>query len=258
MKEKDRLYHLGFGRNDFEPNESTWVLLSGDPSRAERIAKAYLKKSRLLSSHRGLLFFEAETESGKKVLSATSGMGASSTSIIVNELSQLGLKKMIRVGTTGALQDRIQLADVVISQGSLCRQGAADDIAPKEFPAAADPFLTLQLRSAAIELKIPFHVGVTASVDTFYEGQERESSAHPALLRRHRGMIEEYRSLGVLNFEMESGVFFKMGLVYGFQAACVCGVLAKRSRSENVEEKVANLAEQRAIEVAIKAIEISS
>lgn len=257
MKQDTKLYHLGFGLKDLSSPETTSVLISGDPARAEKISKNYLKNSRQLSSHRGLVFFEAETESGRKVISATSGMGAPSMSIIVNELAQLGLKKMIRIGTTGALQDQIQLADVVISQASLCRQGAADDIAPAEFPAAADPFLTIQLESAARDLKIPFHVGVTASVDTFYEGQEREGSAHPALLRKHRGMIEEYRSLGILNFEMESGVFFKMGLVYGFKAACVCGVLARRVENEKPDLKTAELAESRAIEVAIKAIENS-
>lgn len=257
MKQDTKLYHLGFGLKDLSSPEATWVLISGDPARAEKISKNYLKNSRQLSSHRGLVFFEAETASGQKVISATSGMGAPSMSIVVNELSQLGLKKMIRIGTTGALQDQIQLGDVVISQAALCRQGAADDIAPAEFPAAADPFLTIQLESAARDLKMPFHVGVTASVDTFYEGQERESSAHPALLRKHRGMIEEYRSLGILNFEMESGVFFKMGLVYGFKAACVCGVLARRVENEKPDLKTAELAEARAIEVAIKAIESS-
>ena len=43
-----------------------------------------------------------------------------------------------------------------------------------------------------------------------------------------RGVTEEYRRLGILNYEMEAGTLFKMGLVYGFAAGCVCAVLAER------------------------------
>ena len=78
------------------------------------------------------------------------------------------------------------------------------------------------LAEAATAIDVPHHVGVMASVDTFFEGQERsESSANPRLLRRLRGMIEEYQALRILNFEMEAGTLFKMGAVYGFAAGCV-------------------------------------
>ncbi|MFN8569527.1 MAG: hypothetical protein U0Z44_18840 [Kouleothrix sp.] len=50
-----------------------------------------------------------------------------------------------------------------------------------------------------------YHIGITASVDTFYEGQERSASANPHLLRWLRGITDEYRHLNVLNYEMESG-----------------------------------------------------
>ena len=72
-----------------------------------------------------------------------------------------------------------------------------------------------------------------ASTDTFFEGQERTaSSANPRLLRRQRGMIDEYHDLGILNFEMEAGTLFKMGVVYGFAAGCVCAIIADRTEAE--------------------------
>ena len=73
-----------------------------------------------------------------------------------------------------------------------------------------------------------------ASVDTFFEGQERsESSANPHLLRRLRGMIDEYQGLGVLNFEMEAGTLFKMGAVYGFAAAASARSSPSAARPRN-------------------------
>ena len=127
----------------------------------------------------------------------------------------------------------MRTGSVVIGSGALTNQGAADDIAPPQFPAVADPFLTVALADAARRLGIAHHVGVMASTDTFFEGQERSaSSANPHLLRRLRGMIDEYHDLGVLNFEMEAGTLFKMGAVYGFAAGCVVGIIAQRSEDE--------------------------
>ena len=144
----------------------------------------------------------------------------------------------------------------VLSLRNLCRQGAADDIAPVEYPAAADPFVTVALAKAAGRLGIPHAVGVTASVDTFYEGQERSaSSANPHLLRSLRGMTEEFRHLNILNYEMEAGTLFKMGGVYGFRAGCVCGVVAQRTEGENVVLEAKGDAVERAIAVALAAAE---
>jgi uridine phosphorylase len=92
-------------------------------------------------------------------------------------------------------------------------------------------------------------------VDTFYEGQERSGGANPHLLRVNQGMILEYLNLNVLNFEMESGTLFKMGDVYGFQAACVCAVVAQRQDNESIILEKKDLAIQNAILVAVKTAE---
>ena len=136
----------------------------------------------------------------------------------------------------------------------MTNQGAADDIAPPRFPAVADPFLTVTLADAARSLGVDHHVGVMASTDTFFEGQERSaSSANPRLLRRQRGMIDEYRDLGILNFEMEAGTLFKMGVVYGFAAGCVCAIIAERTEAEEPRLDEKDAAIDRAIRVAITA-----
>jgi len=145
------------------------------------------------------------------------------------------------------------VGSIVITRAALCRQGAANDIAPIEYPAAADPFLTVALVNAARELNVEHYIGITASVDTFYEGQERTDSANPHLLRWLRGITEEYRRLNVLNYEMECGTLFKMAGVYDFAAACVCGVIAQRTSSENVLLEQKDIAVKNAIRVAVQA-----
>lgn len=247
------LYHLGFGADDLAPGTRI-ALLSGDPARSESIATEHLTDGRTLARHRGLDAFAASLPGGAPVVCATSGMGAPSMSIVVNELVQLGIDTIIRVGTSGSIQDHVAAGAVVIGQGALTNQGAAADIAPVEFPSVADPFLTVALANAAVRLGVDHHVGVMASTDTFYEGQERtESSANPHLVRRLRGMIDEYQALGVLNFEMEAGTLFKMGVVYRFSAGAVVGIVAQRGVAEAPDPSIMGTAVDRAIRVAVAA-----
>jgi uridine phosphorylase len=249
-----RFYHIGFGRDDLGDTPPVIALLSGDPDRARLIAETHLRDVRVLSEHRGLNSYIGLLPNGRPLLSATSGMGAPSLSIVVNELVQVGVRAIVRVGTCGSIQEHVPPGSVVISRAALCRQGAADDIAPGEYPAAADPFLTVALVEAARAQGVDYHLGVTASVDTFYEGQERSESANPHLLRRMQGMTQEYRQLGILNYEMESGTLFKMAGVYGFAAGCICGVVAQRTRSEQVVVEQKGQAVEHAIAVAVAAV----
>jgi uridine phosphorylase len=250
-----RLYHIGFGRDDLGDDPPRIALLSGDPERARAIAQAHLGDVRVLSEHRGLNSYLGRLSTGRPILSATSGMGAPSLSIVVNELVQAGIRQIIRVGTCGSIQAHVLPGSVVVTRAALCRQGAANDIAPPEYPAAADPFLTVALVEAARELGVDHHMGITASVDTFYEGQERSESANPYLLRWLHGITEEYRHLNVLNYEMEAGTLFKMAGVYGFAAACVCGVIAQRTASEAVVLDQKATAVEHAIVLALRAAE---
>lgn len=252
-------YHLGFGREDLANNPPQIALLSGEPERSLTIAQTYLQNVSLLSQYRGLNSYFGYLANGKPILVATSGMGAPSLSIVVNELIQVGINQIIRIGTCGSIQPYVSVGNIVISQGALSRQGAANDIAPPEYPAVADPFLTVALVESAKKLNIPYHLGITASVDTFYEGQERtKSSANSHLQPWLSGITETYRHLNILNYEMETGTLFKMAGVYGFAAACVCAVVAQRTEAEDIAVEDKYLAVQRCIEVVLATIQDKS
>lgn len=248
-------YHIGFSKQDLGKNPPEIALLSGEPERSRHIAYTYLQNVKLLSEYRGLHSYLGYLANGKPLLISTSGMGAPSLSIVVNELVQVGIKKIIRIGTCGSIQPHVKVGSVVISQGALCRQGAANDIAPLEYPAVADPFLTVALVTTAQKLQYSYHLGITASVDTFYEGQERsESSANPHLQSWLSGITTQYRNLNILNYEMEAGTLFKIASVYGFAAACICAVVAQRNEGENILIQEKKLAVARAIEIAVETV----
>ncbi len=252
----DPCYHIGFSSADLGSPLPEAVLLCGDPQRTRQIARRPdLRCLRTLSENRGLDSYLLEAADGRRLLAATSGMGAPSLSIVVNELAQVGLTCFVRVGTSGGIGRDVRAGDLVISSAALCRQGAARDIAPEEYPAVADPFLCVALAAAAGASGHRWHLGVTASVDTFYEGQERTaSSANPHLLPHLRGLNASYSQLGLLNYEMEAGTLFKMAGVYGLTAGCICAVLADRSSDETVDLDIKEPAINAAIDVALDGI----
>lgn len=254
----EKKYHIGFSRSDLGVEPPMAALLCGDPDRTRRIASGFpgIRTARVLSERRGLVSCLCTTNTGMPLVCATSGMGAPSASIVVNELFDVGIRVIVRVGTTGSIQDHIRSGGIIISRAALCVHGASLDIAPAEYPAAADPFLTVGLANAAKELGVVWHMGITASVDTFYEGQERtRTSANKHLLRRLKGITEEYRRMNILNYEMECGTLFKMAGVYGFAAGCVCAVIDDRTTGEEIDLAVKEKAETDAIGVALRALE---
>ncbi|WP_334783647.1 phosphorylase family protein [Nostoc sp.] len=119
--------------------------------------------------------------------------------------------------------------------------------------ASLHPFVTVALVKAARELEVEHYIGITASVDTFYEGQERTDSANPYLMRSLHGITEEYRRLNILNYEMECGTLFKMAGVYNFAAAAICGVVASRTVDENIILEQRDIAIKNAIATAVNA-----
>src|SRR5699024_2129343 len=78
-----RKYHIDFGADDL-PQGTTLALLSGDPDRSAAIATEVLADPRELSRNRGLDAYLATLPGGRRVVCATSGMGAPSLSIVVN------------------------------------------------------------------------------------------------------------------------------------------------------------------------------
>ena len=114
-----------------------------------------------------------------------------------------------------------------------------------EYPAVADFDLTTHLVHAAVNLKIPFHKGITASSDTFYPGQERYDTFTGYVPRRFQGSLKEWQKLNVLNYEMESATLLTLASVFGLKAAMVASVIAIRGRDESPDDSILPLAEER-------------
>jgi uridine phosphorylase len=195
------------------------------------LAKVFDPNAKHLATSREYISYLADFH-GQKILVCSTGMGCPSVGIGVEELATIGLKYFIRVGTCGVIQDKINLGDVIISSAAVRLEATSSHYAPMEYPAVASIGLTQAMIEGAKIAKAPFHVGITASSDTFWPGQERHDNYSGYLLRRFQGSMAEWRALNVLNFEMEASALFVMCSVFGLEAACICGVVAKRIESE--------------------------
>lgn len=228
--EDEILYHIGLSRKMLKGAE--YALLPGDPGRVEALASA-IGPAEYLNSHREYTSWLTDIEE-KKVLVCSTGMGGPSVAIGMEELARLGIKNFIRVGTTGSIQEKVNLGDVIINNAAVRLEGTSTHYAPVNFPAVASLKLTNALNDAAEALKIPHHVGISVSSDTFWPGQERYDSFTGYVCNALRGTLKEWQSLGALNYEMETAALFIVAQAFGLNAASICGVIAKRTQSESI------------------------
>ena len=99
-------------------NIAPLVLLPGDPLRAKYIADNYLEDVRLINSVRNMLGFTG-TYKGKRITVIGSGMGIPSVSIYAYELYEFyKVKKIIRIGSAGALSPDVHIRDIVLANAA--------------------------------------------------------------------------------------------------------------------------------------------
>ncbi len=249
------VFHLGLERAQLDG--ATLAILPGDPGRVARIAAAVADRPGgadrgELGSHREYASSLASLDDTPIIICST-GIGGPSTSIAVEELAQLGVTTFLRVGTTGGIQSRVETGDVIITQASVRLDGASAHFAPLEYPAASDFACTRALVDAADALDLTHHVGITASSDTFYPGQERYDTVAGDVTTRFKGSLAEWQRLNVLNYEMESATLFTMCAANGWRAGCAASVIASRGREELPEPGFAATVERRALDVVIEA-----
>lgn len=144
-------------------------IMPGDPLRAKVIAETLLKDARQVNGVRGMLGYTGEYN-GKKVSVMASGMGMPSMGIYSYELFNFyNVKKIIRVGTAGALSADLKVGDIIISDKSVTNSNFAEgmgEIPVKEL--CADSELVDKAVKAATKMGKPYVVGKLFTSDCFY------------------------------------------------------------------------------------------
>ena len=178
------------------------VLMPGDPLRAKFISERFLDDPVLFNNVRGMLGYTG-TYRGKRVSVQGTGMGIPSISIYVNELfKDFGVKRAIRIGTAGSIQEKLKIRDIVIATAACTDSGAnrirfrGMDFAPTStFALAKKAWETAEIKG--------WHTatGAVISSDMFYTEDPEEWKL--------------WARYGVLAVEMESAELFTLAAKYG-------------------------------------------
>lgn len=182
------------------------VLLPGDPGRALRLAQLLVTSPpQMLNHNRGLWGYTGVASDGELLTIQSTGMGGPSAAIVVEELIMLGARRLVRVGTCGALTDGLELGDMLVASAVLGRDGTSRALgAPGEL--AVDAELLRELRAAAPDSRC----GLVVSSDVFYDGDPRRAA--------------EWVSSGALAVEMEAAALLAVAGRHGAAAGCVLAV----------------------------------
>ena len=185
-------------------------LLPGDPLRAKYIAETYLENVEERNHERGLLGYTGTWE-GKPVSVQGTGMGCPGATIVFEELVQLGVKKLLRVGTCGGLQPHHQLGDLIVALSAVPADATAMHLVGNEphCPTASWELIH-GAAHVAKEVGQPMHVGPIVSSDLFYNPDA--------------GQYERWSKRGVLAVEMEASALFTVAALRGVQGGCLLTV----------------------------------
>ena len=187
------------------------VLLPGDPLRAAYIAERYLVDAVRVTAVRNMLGFTGHYR-GQRISVMGTGMGIPSCSIYASELAaEYGVRRLVRVGTCGAVQADLKLGDLILAQGACTDSGVnRQRFGGQDYAAIASWPLLHALAMEAQRKALPIHVGNVYSADLFYGV---DTDLLPRLTR-----------MGVLGIEMEAAGLYGLAAERGVQALAVLTV----------------------------------
>lgn len=214
------------------------ILLPGDPLRAKFIAETYLENPIQFNSVRNMFGYTG-TYQVKKVSVMGTGMGMPSMSLYSWELIHVfGVKNLIRIGTCGAIQDHMNLYDIVLAMGASTDSRYVHQYnLPGEFSNIASFSLLEKAKRGADQKGLPVHVGNVLTSDIFYNA---DSTA-----------IEKWRKMGILSVEMETAGLYMNAAYAGVNALTILTVSDHIIRNEQTTPEERQIAFTNMMEIAL-------
>jgi uridine phosphorylase len=198
------------------------VLLPGDPHRALAVAQHLLDGPKMFNHHRGLWGYTGVAADGELLSIQATGMGGPSAAIVVEELIALGARRLVRIGTCGALVEELELGDLVAAERILPADGASAALGANGSLGSDSELLERLVAAGA-------RPGTVVTTDLFYDPRDGEA----------RAWVERGASV----VEMEAATIMAIAARRGVTAACVLGVTdvpadgtAQRADAEQLEQ----------------------
>ncbi len=248
------VYHLQLLPENIAEN----IIIVGDQGRVETVSRFFdtidfKVQNREFITHTG-------TFNGKRIMVISSGIGTDNIDILINELDaavNIDLKtrmikeervslNIVRIGTSGALQEDIPVDNFVVSTHGLGFDGLLnyyldlpiinDNEVSEAFIKQTNwsknlPYPYAVKGSETLIKKIGFDLikGITATAPGFYGPQGRKLRLTPWVEDFNQQLTDfKYKENRITNFEMETSALYGLGALLGHQTCTVCSIIANR------------------------------
>lgn len=239
------MFHIGLTKEDIE--NAKYAILPGDPGRVSKIARM-LDNYKPLAINREYTSYLGEI-SGNKVLVISTGIGGPSTAICVEELSLLGIETIIRIGTSGGMQQYVNPGDLIIANAAIRMEGTTKEYVPIEFPAVANNEILNALVESSKKLNYPYHVGIIHSKDSFY-GQH--SPEKMPISYELKDKWDAWIKAGCLASEMETAALYIVSQIRGIKACSILSVIWNQEQTSNIN----SFDTEKSIRVVVEALKM--
>ena len=199
--------HIGLARTDVR-----LAVLTGDPTRVEWLAERWGGVITSRGNRRGFRYVEL----ADAVFFGT-GIGAPSMAIVAEELIEIGVQRLFRIGTCGGLTDRVRPGDFVIPSAVVRDEGTSASYLADGVPAVPDGELLAALIDATRRSSARWHVGVTHCKDAYY-AEKADRTANPGATQVRWDALRRSR---VLATEMEAAALFAVAQAREARAAAI-------------------------------------
>lgn len=213
------------------------VLLPGDPGRALTLAQALLDQPRMFNHNRGLWGYTGTARDEGALTIQSSGMGGPSAAIVVTELAQLGARRIVRVGTCGALDPSLELGELLLVGEVMAADGTSRALGARDRVSAPPALLDAFARAGASNPR------TVVSTDLFYEDDAER--------------LREWRADGAAAVEMECATLFALAEALKIDAGAVLAVsdlLQEPERPVRIGAEQLRTAERQMGELAMRAL----
>jgi len=181
------------------------------------------------------------TYKGIKITAINGGRFSTDTAITAEVICQAGIKNVLRIGTCGALDEKMKVGDLVVADTVLRGDGVTPYYVDDSFVTRADKELSDVLVASAAVAGAVVHRGCVWSTD--------------ALLRETREIVEDKRGKGALAVDMVSSSLLTIAQFYGVRAASILAVSDNVITGEmGFMNPLYYMAETKLIEIALAAV----
>ena len=257
INNRGAVYHL-----NCRPEEiANTIITVGDPDRVKEVSKhfdniEYKNSHREFVTHTGLI-------SGKRISVVSTGIGPDNIDIVLNELDalvnidfetrtikeKLTQLNIIRVGTSGSLQEEIPVDSFVVSTHGLgldnlmnfYRHSNNDEelqikqsfVTHTQIDTVTQPYIFGASPALLKEFVKDFHHGITVTCPGFYGPQGRVlrlGLAQPSLIDSLTSF--SFGNHRISNFEMETSAIYGLGKTLGHHCLSISAIVANRISKE--------------------------